>query len=488
MGFPKDFLWGGATAANQCEGAYSEDGKGLSCADLITGGTRTTPRMFCPEIQPGMYYPSHTAIDFYHHYKEDIALFAEMGFKVFRMSINWSRIFPNGDDREPNEAGLKFYDAVFDELHKYGIEPLVTLCHYEIPWNIAKTWHGFANREVIDLFVRYAVTVMKRYKEKVKYWLTFNEINIALLSGFGAIGASALVHEEDLKRKKICAVDELKDDPQKRFEAVHNEFVASALTVKAGLEINPDFKIGCMICHIGWYPHTCNPKDILACQQKEHLFNDLCGDVMVRGEYPSFAYRYFREQGIDTSYITDADKEILKAGTVNLYTFSYYMSNCVSADPAVEQVGGNMISGARNPYLPKTEWGWQTDPDGLRYVLNQVHDRYPNVPIMVVENGLGQEDAVSDDGQVHDPARIVYLREHIQAMSEAVEDGVPLIGYTSWGPIDLVSAGTGEMHKRYGYIFVNRFDDGTGDFSRIRKDSFFWYKKVISSNGRDLMD
>lgn len=486
MSLPKDFLWGGATAANQCEGAYRENGKGLSCADMITGGSRTAPRMFTSEIISGTYYPSHEAVDFYHHYKEDIALFAEMGFKVFRMSINWPRIFPEGDEEKPNEAGLQFYDNVFDELHKYGIEPLVTLCHYEIPYGIAKKYGGFANRKTIDLFVKYAVTCFSRYRDKVKYWLTFNEINIALTPGYGDILSSALVDPEDLTRKEPVPVDDLIDDPQKRFEAVHNEFLASALAVKEGLKINPDQKIGCMVCHIAWYPHTCNPKDILACQKKDHLFNDFCGDVMVRGKYPDFIFRYFRENGIDPSYITDEDRKILREGTVNLYTFSYYMSNCVSADPSVEQVGGNMIGGARNPYLPMTQWGWQTDPDGLRYVLNQLHDRYPDIPIMVVENGLGQDDTISGDGHVHDPQRIEYLRDHIRAMEEAAEDGIPLIGYTSWGPIDLVSAGTGEMHKRYGYIFVKRYDDGTGDFGRVRKDSFYWYKKVIASNGENL--
>lgn len=485
MSFPKNFLWGGALAANQCEGAYLEDGKGLSTADVITGGSVNHPRMFAPNIKEEYYYPSHEAIDFYHHYKEDIALFAEMGFKVLRLSINWTRIFPNGDDKTPNEAGLKFYDNVFDECHKYGIEPLVTLCHYEIPWNLAVKYHGFHNRKVIKFFLNYAVTCFERYKDKVKYWLTFNEINCSAMPA-GALSGLALVQEEDLKRTEPFCLDGLKDVPQERYEALHNQFVASALAVQEGHRINPDFMIGCMLCHITWYPHTCNPKDILACQQKDHLFNDFCGDVMVRGAYPDYMMPYFKKNNIDTSFITEGDKEILKKGTVDMYTFSYYMTNCVTVDPRVEQVGGNLIGGARNPYLKLSDWGWQVDPDGLRYTLNLLHDRYPNIPLMVVENGFGGVDKVEKDGAIHDPYRIDYLKKHISAMKEAVEEGVPLIGYTSWGPIDIVSAGTGEMYKRYGYIYVDRHDDGTGTFARRPKDSFYWYKKVIETNGEFL--
>ncbi|GMA08674.1 beta-glucosidase [Tetragenococcus halophilus subsp. flandriensis] len=485
MSFPKGFLWGGAVAANQSEGAYNVDGKGLSTADMITGGTVDRPRMFSPNLIEGAYYPSHQAIDMYHHYKEDIALFAEMGFKILRISINWTRIFPNGDDPEPNEKGLQFYDDLFDECKKYGIEPLVTLCHYEIPWNIVTKYKGFYSRKTIDLFLKYAKTCFNRYKGKVKYWLTFNEINIGTMPD-GGLNGMGLVQEEDLKRSEPCSTEELKDVPQERYEALHNQFVASALAVKEAHKINSEFMVGCMICHITWYPLTPNPKDMLAFQQKDRLFNDFCGDVMVRGSYPNYIYPYFKEQGIDTSFITEEDKEILLSGTVDMYTFSYYMTNCVSTDPDVEQVGGNLIGGAKNPYLELSDWGWQIDPDGLRYTLNLLHDRYPEVPLMVVENGFGGIDEIDEDGSIHDPYRIDYLREHIQAMKGAIKDGAPLIGYTSWGPIDIVSAGTGQMHKRYGYIYVDRHDNGTGDFTRSRKDSFYWYKKVIETNGETL--
>lgn len=488
MAFPENFLWGGAVAANQCEGAFLEDGKQLSVPDMLLGGDVNTPRTFLPKLDDTAFYPSHEAIDFYHHYKEDIALFAEMGFKCFRLSINWGRIFPNGDDEEPNEAGLAFYDAVFDECKKYGIEPLVTLCHYEIPWNIVTKYGGFANREVIDMFVKYATTCFKRYKDKVKYWLTFNEINIPCMhaGGIGPLYGLGIMDQEDINSDHRIPLSELKYDLQKTFEGLHNEFVASALTVKAGHEINPDFMIGNMIAHETTYPLTPNPKDVLACLDVDDLHNNLCGDVQVRGEYPSFAWRYFKENGIDTSFITEEDKKILKEGTVDMYTFSYYMTNCVTVDPNAEKTSGNMSLGAKNPYLKASDWGWQIDPDGLRYTLNVLHGRYPDTPLMVVENGFGAFDTVEEDGSIHDDYRINYFRPHIEAMREAIEDGVPLIGYTTWGPIDLVSAGTGQFAKRYGFIYVDKHDDGTGDFARSRKDSFYWYKKVIASNGEDL--
>ncbi|MGN0437607.1 MAG: glycoside hydrolase family 1 protein [Lachnospiraceae bacterium] len=488
MSFPKDFLWGGAVAANQCEGAYLEDGKGLCVPDMLLGGDVNTPRTFLPKPDETAFYPSHEAIDFYHRYKEDIALFAKMGFKCFRLSINWGRIFPNGDDEKPNEAGLAFYDSVFDECKKYGIEPLVTLCHYEIPWNIVVKYNGFSNRKVIDLFLKYATTCFERYKDKVKYWLTFNEINIACMGegGIGNLYGLGLMDPSDIQSEERIPLDQLKSTPQLTFEALHNELVASALAVKAGHEINPDFMIGNMIAHVTVYPFTPNPKDILAAFDEDNFKNNFCGDVQVRGAYPSFMFRYFKEHGIDASFITEEDKTILKEGTVDFYTFSYYQSGCVTVDENVELTQGNMTKNAKNPYLKASDWGWQIDPDGLRYTLNLLHDRYPDTPLMVVENGFGAFDTVEEDGSIHDPYRIDYFRQHIKAMGEAIDDGVPLIGYTTWGPIDLVSAGTGQYAKRYGFIYVNRHDDGTGDFSRSKKDSFYWYKKCIESNGENL--
>ena len=485
--FPKGFLWGGAVAANQCEGAYLEDGKGLSVPDMLLGGDVNTPRTFLPVTDPKAFYPSHEAVDFYHHYKEDIALFAEMGWNVFRLSINWGRIYPNGDDEEPNEKGLEFYDRVFDECHKHGMEPLVTICHYEIPWNIVTKYGGFSNRKTIDLFLKYCRTIFTRYKDKVKYWLTFNEINIAVLGmGIGDLYGLGVMDEEDIKATHPIRLSDLRRNPQRTFEALHNEFVASAKAVKMAHEIIPGVTVGNMIAHTTLYPLTPNPKDVLAAQQADDLMNNFCSDVQVRGEYPTYIFRYFDEHGIDYSFITEEDKKTLKEGTVDLYTFSYYSSNCITTGKVEERTGGNMQTGAKNPYLKASDWGWQIDPDGLRYTLNKIHDRYPHTPIMVVENGLGAFDKKDSDGKIHDQYRIEYFRPHIQAMAEAVKDGVPLIGYTTWGPIDLVSAGTGQYAKRYGFIYVDRHDDGTGDFHREKKDSFYWYKKVCESNGEDL--
>jgi len=476
--FPEGFLWGGATAANQCEGAYNEGGKGLSTADILTSGSRTAPRRITPVLEEGAYYPSHEAIDFYHRYKEDIKLFAEMGFKVFRMSIAWTRIFPNGDDAEPNEEGLKFYDNVFAELKKYNIEPLVTISHYEAPYNLTKKYNGWADRKVIDFYVKYCETIFKRYKDVVKYWLTFNEIN-ALTMPFGTFIAGAIMPEGNGELTNSRSNNE-----QIRYQALHHQLVASAKAVKLGHEINKNFKIGCMIAYMCTYPLTCKPEDVLLAQQKDNLSNFLCSDVQVRGAYPGFAKRYFKENNINIVMEED-DEKTLKEGCVDFYTFSYYMSNCISSDPNQEEIRGNLSMGLKNPYLKASDWGWQIDPKGLRWALNNIYNRY-QIPIMVVENGLGAVDTVEEDGSINDDYRIEYLREHIKEMKEAIADGVDLIGYTTWGCIDLVSASTGEMEKRYGFIYVDKDNEGKGTLKRIPKKSFYWYKKVIETNGEEL--
>lgn len=482
MAFPKSFLWGGAISANQCEGGWKEGGKGLTIQDFVKGGTASKPRMFTPVINENEYYPSHNAIDFYNKYVEDIALLGEMGFKCFRMSISWARIFPNGDDLEPNKEGLLFYENIFLECKKYNIEPIVTLSHFDIPWEIVKKYNGFLSRETIDIFVKYSKTVMKYYKGKVKYWLTFNEINFGVLE-MGAYKSLGLINKEDLNSKEDIAKGDLKVSMQEQIQALHHQFLASAATVIAAHEIDPENKVGCMIGHITQYPLTCNPKDVLECQHKDRILNKFSGDVVVRGEYPSYIFRWLEENNINIEF-KEGDIELLKAGVVDFYSFSYYMSNCVSVQDDVEEVSGNLMGGVKNPYLKASEWGWQIDPEGLRYTLNELWDRY-RIPLMIVENGLGAPDKV-EDGKIHDTYRIDYMRDHIKAMDEAIADGVDLIGYTSWAPIDLVSASTGEMYKRYGFIYVNRHDDGTGDYKRIRKDSFYWYKKVIETNGEDL--
>lgn len=475
--FSEDFLWGGAVAANQCEGAWNEAGKGVSAADVCTGGSHTRSKRITRTIEPDTYYPSHEAIDFYHHYKEDIALFAEMGFKVFRFSIAWTRIFPTGMEEEPNEAGLEFYDKVIEECLNHGIEPLITISHYEMPFALTEKYNGWVSRECIGLFVKYAKTLFKRYKGKVKYWLTFNEINAGTMPMGGFLSLGILNEGTTDFTNQV-------DIPQLRFQGLHHQFVASALAVKAGHEIDPDNKIGCMICHITTYPLTCNPDDILEAQKRDQILNRFCGDVQVRGEYPSFMNRYFKENGI-TVQMEPGDLEIIKEGCVDYYTFSYYMSNCATASPEQAASSGNLMGGAKNPYLESSDWGWQIDPKGLRYTLNELYGRY-RIPLMVVENGLGAYDKKEEDGSIPDDYRIDYLRKHIEQMREAVEDGAELMGYTPWGCIDLVSASTGEMAKRYGFIYVEKYDDGTGDLSRKKKKSFDWYKGVIETNGEKL--
>lgn len=471
----EDFLWGGATAANQLEGAWNTDGKGPSTSDMCTGGSRDRSKRITRAIEEGTWYPSHEAIDFYHHYKEDIALFAEMGFKVYRLSINWTRIYPTGMEKEPNEAGLAFYDKVFDECLKYHIEPLVTISHYELPFALTEKYNGWVGRECIDCYLTYCDTIFNRYKNKVKYWLTFNEINAGTmpLGNFLSLGILNEGTGDFIGQK---------DNPGLRFQGLHHQFIASAKAVKLGHSINPDFKIGCMIAYMLSYPATCNPKDVLASREKDYLGNHLCGDVQVRGAYPAFADRYFEEQGIVLKK-EPGDDEILKEGTVDYYTFSYYMSSCQTGDMDLKnKSGGNLMGGIKNPYLESSAWGWQIDPEGLRIALNDIYGRY-QIPLMVVENGLGAIDELKEDGTIEDDYRIDYLRQHIVQMKEAVADGVDLMGYTPWGCIDLVSASTGEMAKRYGFIYVDKYDDGSGDFTRRKKKSFGWYQNVIKSNG-----
>lgn len=467
--FPENFLWGGAVAANQCEGAYNEDGKGLSVQDVLPHGIKGARAE-----GPTPDNMKLVGIDFYHRYREDLALFAEMGFKVFRTSIAWSRIFPNGDEEVPNEAGLQFYDDLFDECHKYGMEPLVTISHYETPLHLARQYNGWLSRKMIGFYERYVRTIFDRYKDKVKYWLTFNEINSILNSPFmsGAI---------DTPKEKLTETQ--------LYQAVHHELVASALATKIGHEINPDFQIGCMILSMPVYPLSPDPCDVIAAMEEEHR-HSLFADVHVRGVYPGYAKRYFREHGISLE-ITEEDREILK-NTVDFISFSYYVSACATADASKNIRGeGNLLGGVLNPTLKASEWGWQIDPQGLRIVLNQFWDKYQK-PLFIVENGLGAVDVLVEeqDGTVtvEDDYRIAYLRDHLLQVEEAIEDGVEVMGYTSWGCIDLVSASTAELKKRYGFIYVDRNDDGSGSMERYRKKSFYWYKDVIASNGNSLKD
>lgn len=476
--FPENFLWGGATAANQLEGAYLADGKGLSVADAMPGGKIRFEVLGSPEFdwtidEEKYVYPNHKGISYYEHFKEDIALFAEMGFKCYRFSIAWSRIFPQGDELEPNEAGLKFYDQVIDECLKYGIEPVITISHYEMPLNLAKKYGGWKNRELITFYERYAKVVLTRFHRKVKYWMTFNEINSAL--HFPALSQGMVLSNGAGDFKNIA-------------QAWHNQFVASSLAVKIGHELDPDLKIGCMIIYATTYSLDANPVNQAATMEQNQIFNYYCADVQVRGEYPGYTNRFLNSRGVkfEDLDITKEDLDLLKAYRVDYVGFSYYMSSAVTVTgDESDTVAGNLLGGVRNPFLKASEWGWQIDPVGLRIALNELYNRYQK-PVFVVENGLGAVDEINAEGQIIDDYRIGYLRAHIEQMAKAIEDGVDLMGYTPWGCIDLVSASTGEMSKRYGFIYVDLDDKIEGSGKRMKKKSFDWYKQVIATNGADL--
>jgi 6-phospho-beta-glucosidase len=489
--FPKGFYWGGATAANQCEGAWNVDGRGPALTDVTTGGTVNTPRMVTYQMPDGSFgkyaqwggkkpegakfacdpnelYPNHDGIDFYHHYKEDIALFAEMGFKMYRLSVSWSRLFPKGIEDEPLKEGVEFYRNVFLELKKYNIEPLVTISHYDTPLYLVEELGDWSNRDLIKYFDHFTDVLFEEYKGLVKYWLTFNEINCLMMF-------SMFMPKDAPGAKESARVG---------LQQLHHQFLASALTVKKAKSFDPNYKVGCMLAGMASYPLTCDPDDVILNMTKMQEGFWYCGDVMVHGEYPYYAKRMWADFGAEVK-MEPGDEQILKEGKVEFFTFSYYQTGVTTTHKTDEEVGGNLSRGAKNPYLKYSDWGWSTDPQGLRYFLNEIYARY-RIPLMVVENGLGAFDKVEEDGSIHDDYRIDYLRQHVDAMADAIADGVDLQAYTTWGCIDLVSAGTGEMRKRYGFIYVDKHDDGTGTMARSRKDSFFWYKKVIASNGDDI--
>ncbi len=494
----KDFLWGGAVAAHQLEGGWNAGGKGPSVADVMTAGANGIERQITDGVIDGLNYPNHEAIDFYHRYKEDVALFHELGLKCFRTSIAWTRIFPNGDEPEPNEEGLQFYDDLFDECLKYGIEPVITLSHFELPYHLVTEYGGFRNRKLIDYFVKFAETVMTRYKDKVKYWMTFNEINnqANFLRDFAPFTNSGLKFTSDDDREKVM------------YQAAHYELVASAKVVEIGHQINPDFQIGCMIAMCPIYPATCRPTDMMAAQvamQRRYWF----ADVHVRGHYPAYLKAYFARKQFNLD-ITDEDLAALSKGCVDYIGFSYYMSFAIE-DQALNDGSSRDSSHAKskmadkrahlgapefdynedtdlvkNEFVKASEWGWQIDPMGLRWSMSWFYERYEK-PLFIVENGFGAVDEISADGKIHDQYRIDYLKAHIAAMKDAVEyEGVDLMGYTPWGFIDLVSAGTGEMKKRYGMIYVDKDNEGNGTLNRSKKDSFDWYQEVIATNGEKL--
>lgn len=510
-GFPSEFLWGGALAANQCEGAYDAGGKGLSVSDVLTLRDNVSapisskglspeeiemlrraryityrdaadnpgacsafksvnfPDDGIPCVLPGEYYPNHRAVDFYHRYEEDIALLAEMGFKALRLSISWPRIFPTGQETEPNEQGLAFYDRVFACCRSHGIEPVVDMLHYEMPLELARQWNGFADRRTVALFERFARTILDRFHDFVKYWMTFNEINAIVHSGFVNAGVFS-------------------SDPQLIESASYHQFLASARVVRYAREHYPDVRVGCMIHYGPYYPMTAKPEDNFAALKKFDSVVNYYADVQARGYIPEYKQKEFALRGIVLP-VHEGDLDELAAGCVDFIGISYYQSMVEASKPEnAEMTAANMAVAYANPYLEKSEWGWQIDPIGLRYTLNYIYDRY-HKPVFVVENGLGAHDKVEPDGSIHDPYRIEYLRRHIQAIGDAIEkDGVAVMGYTPWGCIDLISCSTGEMAKRYGFVYVDYDDEGNGTGDRLKKDSFNWFRKVIASNGADLSD
>ncbi|HEY0258891.1 MAG TPA: family 1 glycosylhydrolase [Lacisediminihabitans sp.] len=480
--FPAGFLWGGAFAASQAEGGFDAGGRGLSTSDMTPYRAKkdygdlvdlmhvSRETIATAMATPGTKgYPKRYGVDFFSRYREDIALFAEMGYTTLRLSIAWSRIFPNGDDAEPNEAGLAFYDDVFAELRRHHIEPLVTLSHYEMPMTLVLKYGGWESRAVIDLFARYADTVMTRYRDVVTYWLTFNEINTTTIEPFTGAG---------------IITDRGEDWKQRAYQGLHHQFLASAIVTRRAHEINPRFKIGCMLARMLHYPATSSPDDMLLSQTDNDL-NLAFSDVQVRGSYPGLLKRYWRDHDIEVR-MRDGDEQLLRENTVDFLSFSYYMTLVSSTTPEkYGSTGGNLFSTVKNPHLAVTEWGWQLDPSGLRFALRDMWNRY-QVPLFVVENGLGARDTLTADGRVHDDYRIAYTRDHLLAVREAILDGVDVMGYTTWGAMDIISASTSEMSKRYGFIYVDQDDEGDGTRDRYRKDSFFWYQKVIASNGADL--
>ncbi len=473
MGFSKGFLWGGASAANQCEGGIEEGGRGLANVDVCPAGEDRSAVITGHKKMLRMdgyhKYPAAEAVDFYHRFREDIRLFGEMGFKVYRMSIAWTRIFPNGDEETPREEGLRFYEDVFKECQKYGIQPLVTISHFDCPVYLIEQYGGWRNRKMIDFYLRLCQTLFTRYKDYVTNWLTFNEINMILHAPFMGAG--------------LC-FEEGEDEEKVKYQAAHHELVASALATKLAHEVNPENKVGCMFAAGSAYPYSCKPEDVweaLQTDQENYFFVD----VQARGYYPSYAVKRLERKGVFPQ-MQPEDQEILRRYPVDFISFSYYNSRCIAASEEQEKAEGNLFQSAKNPYLKFSDWGWPIDPLGLRITLNEIYDRYQK-PMFVVENGLGAVDCPDGEGYVEDDYRIDYLREHIRAMRAAVEeDGVELMGYTSWAPIDLISAGTGEMKKRYGFVYVDKQEDGSGTLDRIKKKSFYWYQKVIKTNGEEL--
>lgn len=475
--FPKDFLWGGAVSACQTEGSWQADGKGPSVADCMAVGDRDGGRKCFPSLTPGKRYPSHDGNRFYEHYEEDLKMLGEGGFRCFRMSVAWSRIFPTGEETEPNAAGLAYYRRVFEACRKNHMEPIVTISHYDLPLALSRKYNGWSSPELIPLYERYARTVIDAFSGLVRYWITFNEINCLTLP-LGTVFGGGILKGEG------CDILPEEDDAALRYRCLHHQFLAAAKVTAYAHEKYPHIRIGSMIAYYCTYPYSCRPQDVRLAQEHHQLHNLFCLDVQIRGEYPYYMRSFFEKMDIPFPCSSE-DAEILKAGKADFCGISYYFSNCIGTEPGLEPSMGNLMAGVKNPYLQQSEWGWQIDPDGLRTALNELYHRY-RVPLMVLENGLGARDEVRE-GEIRDPYRISYLKSHIRAVHQALEDGVDVRAYTVWGCIDLISVSTGEMEKRYGLIYVDLDNEGKGSGKRIPKESYYWYKKVIESDGEEAL-
>lgn len=475
-GFPKSFLWGGASAACQMEGAWEENGKGITVSDVQMytknldrtkwksegGGSLEDIRRFAKDREN--LYPKRWGIDFYHRYKEDLALLKEMGFQCYRTSIAWARIFPNGDDMVPNEAGLKFYDSLIDEIIKNGMEPILTISHYEMPLNLVFQYGGFANKALIEIYLRYAQLLLDRYGDRVKYWIPFNQINLFYPCGFKSTGVT---DEGDGKTL------------EKYYQAAHNQFVCCARLKKYVKDRNMDVMIGTMVSDRILFPKTCNPEDMVLTQKRNRM-QFFFPDVQLQGRYPDYAIHYFDSEKIDV-VASEEELEDIRDNTLDFLAFSHYATRVINHETCTM----DSKQFEQNPYLKPTPWEWRMDPKGFYHNICEYTDRY-HKPMVIGENGFGALDVVTPDGKVHDDYRINYFHDYIAAMKEAVIDGADIIAYCAWSPIDMISSSTSEMSKRYGFVYVDQDDFGQGTGKRIRKDSFEWYKKIIATNGEDL--
>ena len=461
--FPENFLWGASTSAYQVEGASLEDGKGPSCQDVKEIPVGTSDLTVCA--------------DQYHRYKEDIALMAEMGFKTYRFSVSWSRILPEGTGAI-NPKGIAYYNHIIDECLKYGIEPLVTMFHFDMPASLDRRG-SWSNRESVDWFVNFAKILFENYGDRVKYWLTINEQNMLTLFG-PTIGTLTIPKGTENLLKET-------------YQQNHHMLVAQAKVMALCHEMIPNAKIGPAPNISIVYPATCKPKDVLAAQNFNALRNWLYLDMAVYGRYNDLSWAYLKEHDALPKF-SEGDEQILKSGHPDFIGFNYYNSTTCQWSDSFEQIKDSsapldiagMFEGAKNPYLPVTEFNWEIDPDGFRATIREIYSRY-HLPMIITENGLGAYDKLTEDGKIHDPYRIDFLRKHIEQMRLAIADGCDMMGYCPWSAIDLISTHEGIV-KRYGFIYVDRDEFDLKTLKRYRKDSFYWYKKVIASNGENLSD